>query len=49
MNQICNTNYEYCKIGEKKYIFTIEMLKLIKNDNKDNLSKKCEELANNYI
>lgn len=49
MNQIRNTKYEYCKIGEKKYIFTIEMLKLIKNDNKDNLSKKYEELTNNYI
>jgi hypothetical protein len=49
MNQFRNTHYEYCKIGEKKYIFSLDMLKLIKNENKDNLSKKCEELTNNYI
>jgi len=49
MNQFRNDNYEYHKIGEKKYIFTIEMLKLILNENKEILSKKYDKITNDYI
>lgn len=49
MNNIINMTYTYYKIGEKKYIFSLDMLKSIKNENKDILSKKYEELTNNYI
>lgn len=49
MNQFRNDGYEYRKIGEKKYIFTIEMLKLILNENREILSKKYDKITNDYI
>ena len=49
MNQYRSTTYTYTDCGKKKYIFTIDMLKSIKNENREILSKKYEELTNNYI
>jgi hypothetical protein len=49
MNQNINISYTYSECGKKKYIFTINMLKSIKNENIEILSKKYEELTNNYI
>ena len=49
MNEHQNITYTYTEVGKKKYIFTVDMLKSIKNENKEILSKKYEELTNNYI
>ena len=49
MNQFKNTTYTFIDCGKIKYIFTIDMLKSIKNENREILSKKYEELTNNYI
>jgi hypothetical protein len=49
MNQWRNISYSYSECGKHKYIFTIEMLKIIKNDNKELLSEKYNKLVNDYI
>jgi len=49
MNQFRNMSYDYTDKGKKKYIFTIEMLKLILNENKEILSKKYDKITNDYI
>lgn len=48
-NQDSWKNYSYTECGKKKYIFTIEKLKLIKNENKDILLKNIDNITNDYI
>ena len=49
MNQFRNTTYTYTDIGKKKYIFNLDMLKYIMNENKEILSNKYDKITNDYI
>jgi hypothetical protein len=49
MNQFRNTTYGYEELGRKKYIITIEMLKSIKNENKEILEQKYNKIVDDYI
>ena len=49
MNQFVNVTYRYEELGRKKYIITIEMLRSIKNENKEILEQKYNKIVDDYI
>ena len=49
MNQSENTTYQLISKGEKKYKFTIDIIKHIKNTNKDIITEKYNKLMKDYL
>jgi hypothetical protein len=49
MNQFENTTYQLISKGEKKYKFTIDIIKHIKNTNKDIITEKYNKLMKDYL
>jgi len=49
MNGMRNLSFTYNERGKHKYILTIEMLKSIKSQNKELISKKYDKMMNDYM